>query len=84
MNREGPENMELEALRKVTAAILGMDPEEIELDMTFLTDLGADSLDVYQIIMGIEDELDITLPVERIESIETVGEAVELIKSITR
>lgn len=76
--------MELEALRKVTAAILGMDPEEIELDMTFLTDLGADSLDVYQIIMGIEDELDITLPVERIESIETVGEAVELIKSITR
>lgn len=83
MNREGPENMELEALRKVTAAILGMDPEEIELDMTFLTDLGADSLDVYQIIMGVEDELDITIPVEGIENISTVGEAVELIKSVT-
>ncbi|MBQ7943148.1 MAG: acyl carrier protein [Lachnospiraceae bacterium] len=75
--------MELEALRKVTAAILGMDPEEIELDMTFLTDLGADSLDVYQIIMGVEDELDITIPVEGIENISTVGEAVELIKSVT-
>lgn len=84
MNKEGPENMELEVLRKVTAAILGMDPDEIELDMTFLTDLGADSLDVYQIIMGIEDELDITIPVERIESVTTIGEAVELIKSITR
>lgn len=76
--------MELEALRKVTAAILGMDPEEIELDMTFLTDLGADSLDVYQIIMGVEDELDITIPVDGIESIVTVGEAVELIKSVTK
>ncbi len=75
--------MELDALRKVTAAILGMDPEEIELDMTFLTDLGADSLDVYQIIMGVEDELDITIPVDGIENISTVGEAVELIKSVT-
>ena len=46
--------MEYEALRKVTAAILGMDPEEIRPDMTFLTDLGADSLDVYQIVMGVE------------------------------
>ena len=51
--------------------------------MTFLTDLGADSLDVYQIIMGVEDELDITIPVEGIENISTVGEAVELIKSVT-
>lgn len=52
--------MEYEALRKVTAAILGMDPEEIRPDMTFLTDLGADSLDVYQIVMGVEEELGIT------------------------
>ena len=48
--------MEYEALRKVTAAILGMDPEEIRPDMTFLTDLGADSLDVYQIVMGVEEK----------------------------
>lgn len=50
--------MEFEALKKVTAAVLGMDPDEIEMDMTFLTDLGADSLDLYQIFMGVEDELD--------------------------
>lgn len=74
--------MEYEALRKVTAAILGMDPEEIRPDMTFLTDLGADSLDVYQIVMGVEEELGITIPAEKIEKISTVQEAVDLIKSV--
>ena len=74
--------MEYEALRKVTAAILGMDPEEIRPDMTFLTDLGADSLDVYQIVMGVEEELGITIPAENIEKITKVQEAVDLIKSV--
>ena len=74
--------MEYEALRKVTAAILGMDPEEIRPDMTFLTDLGADSLDVYQIVMGVEEELGITIPAEKLETITTVQEAVDLIKSV--
>lgn len=74
--------MEFEALRKVTAAILGMDPEEIEMDMTFLMDLGADSLDVYQIVMGVEEELGVTIPTEPLEKITTVREAVELIKSV--
>lgn len=74
--------MEYEALRKVTAVILGMDPEEIRPDMTFLTDLGADSLDVYQIVMGVEEELGITIPAEKIEKITTVQEAVDLIKSV--
>ena len=74
--------MEFDALKKVTAAILGMDPDEIEMDMTFLTDLGADSLDLYQIFMGVEDELDITLPTEGLDKIETVREAVELIEKV--
>ena len=74
--------MEYDALRKVTAAILGMDPEEIRPDMTFLTDLGADSLDVYQIVMGVEEELGITIPAEKVGKIETVQEAVDLIKSV--
>lgn len=82
MNREGPEKMEFDALRKVAAAILGMDPDEIRPDMTFLTDLGADSLDVYQIVMGVEEELGITIPAEKVEKITTVREAVELIKSV--
>lgn len=49
INREGSGKMEYEALKKVMAAVLGMDSEEIKMDMTFLSDLGADSLDLYQI-----------------------------------
>lgn len=74
--------MEYEALKKVTANILGMDPNEIEMDMEFFTDLGADSLDMYQIVMGVEEELGITIPVESLQNITTVREAVELIKKV--
>jgi acyl carrier protein len=76
--------MEFEALKKVTATVLGMDPDEIEEDMTFLNDLGADSLDLYQIFMGVEDELGITIPSDGLEGITTVGEAVELIEKANR
>ncbi len=72
--------MEFEKLKKVIAEVLNVDPEEITLDATFMDDLGADSLDVYQIIMGIEEEFDIEIPPEQAEKITTVEEAVELIK----
>lgn len=73
--------MELEKLQEVIAEILNVDPREITEDTTFLEDLGADSLDVYQIVMGIEDAFHIEIPAEKAEHITTVGEAVELIKS---
>ena len=72
--------MELEMLRKVIAEVLNVDETEINMDTTFVDDLGADSLDVFQIIMGIEEELDIEVIVEEAEKIVTVGDAVELIK----
>ena len=72
--------MELEMLRKVIAEVLNVDQAEITMDTTFVDDLGADSLDVFQIIMGIEEELDIEVNVEAAEKIVTVGDAVELIK----
>lgn len=72
--------MEFEKLKKVIAEVLNVDPEEIALESTFTDDLGADSLDVFQIIMGIEEEFDIEIPAEKAESITTVEEAVELIK----
>lgn len=72
--------MEFEKLKKVIAEVLNVDPEEITLQTTFLDDLGADSLDVFQIIMGIEEEFDIEIPAEKAEKITTVEEAVELIK----
>lgn len=73
--------MELKKLQEVIAEILNVDPREITEKTTFLEDLGADSLDVYQIIMGIEDAFQIEIPAEKVERITTVGEAVELIRS---
>ena len=73
--------MEFEKLKKVIAEVLNVDPEEITMETTFLDDLGADSLDVFQIVMGIEEEFDIEIPAEKAEKITTVEEAVEMIKS---
>lgn len=73
--------MELEKLREVIAGVLSVDPKEITTETTFLEDLGADSLDVYQIIMGIEEAFHIEIPAQKVERITTVGEAVELIKN---
>ena len=73
--------MEFEKLKKVIADVLYVDPDEITMDTTFVDDLGADSLDVFQIILGIEEEFDIEIPAEKAEKISTVEEAVELIKA---
>ena len=53
--------MEFEKLQEIIAEVLNVDPEEITMDTTFVDDLGADSLDVFQIIMGIEEEFDIEI-----------------------
>ena len=73
--------MEFEKLKQVIAQVLNVDPEEIVMETTFMEDLGADSLDIFQIVMGIEDEFDIESPPEKVEHITTVEEAVQLIKS---
>ena len=73
--------MELEKLQKIIAEVMNVDEEEITMDTTFVDDLGADSLDVYQIIMGIEEEFDIEISNEDAEKIVTVGDAVEQIKN---
>ena len=73
--------MEFEKLQGIIAEVLNVDPDEITMDTTFTDDLGADSLDVFQIVMGIEEEFDIEIPPESAEKISTVEEAVELIKN---
>ena len=72
--------MEIEKLKKVIAEVLNVDPDEITMETTFTDDLGADSLDLFQIIMGLEEEFDIEIPAESAEDITTVEEAVEMIK----
>ena len=73
--------MEFEKLAKIIAEVLNVDANEITLDTTFVDELGADSLDVFQIIMGIEEEFYIEIPNEEAEKIVSVGDAVEAIKS---
>ena len=73
--------MEFEKLQKIIAEVLNLSEEEIRPDSTFVDDLGADSLDVFQIIMGLEEEFDIEIPNEEAEKIVTVGDAVEQIKN---
>jgi acyl carrier protein len=72
--------MELEKLKTIIADVLNVDAEEITLDTTFVEDLGADSLDVFQIVMGIEEEFDIQMSTEAVEKIVSVGDAVAEIR----
>lgn len=71
--------MELEKLKKVIVEVLSVDEKEITMDTTFVDDLGADSLDIFQILMGIEEEFDIEINHEAAEKITSVAEAVEQI-----
>lgn len=73
--------MELEKIKGIIAEVLNIEPSGITPDSTFIEDLGADSLDVFQIVMGIEEEFDIEISPEDAERIGTVGEAVELVRS---
>ena len=69
--------MEFEKLKKIIAEGLNVDEAEIAMETTFVDDLGADSLDIFQIIMGIEEEFDIEIA----EHIVTVSDAVDKIKN---
>lgn len=73
--------MEFEKIQKIISEVLNVDADEITMETTFVDDLGADSLDVFQIIMGIEEEFDIEIANEDAENIVTVSDAVEQIKN---
>ena len=74
--------MELEKLQQIIAEVLNVDASEVMPGTTFTDDLGADSLDLYQIILGVEDAFDLEIPQEEAEKIVTVGDAVELIQRV--
>ena len=73
--------MEFEKLQGIIAEVLNIEPEDVTMAATFVDDLGADALDSFEIIMGIEEEFDIEIPNEAAEQIVTVGDAVEQIKN---
>ena len=75
--------MEFEKLQNIIADVLNVDKQEITMETRFVDDLQADSLDIFQIIMGIEETFDIEIDNEAAEKIATVEDAVEQIKAAT-
>ena len=80
---KGEYDMELEKLREIIVDVMNVEASEITPDTIFTDDLGADSIDLYQIVMGLEEAFDIEIPAEEAEKIVTVGDAVEQIKRVT-
>lgn len=73
--------MEFQKLQEIIIDVLNVSEEDVTMETTFVDDLGADSLDVFQIIMGIEEAFDIEIDNEDAEKIVTVADAVEQIKN---
>lgn len=71
---------EFERVKSVIVDQLGADESAVTLEASFVDDLGADSLDIVELIMGLETEFDIEIPDEEAEKIRTVGDAVNYIK----
>ena len=72
-----------EKIRATIASQLSIDEEEIKMESSFMNNLGADSLDIVELIMALEEEYEIEIPDEDVEKIATVGDVVEYIKSHT-
>lgn len=71
---------EFDRVKSVIIDQLGVDEDAITMEASFVDDLGADSLDIVELIMGLEGEFDIEIPDEDAEKISTVGDAVNYIK----
>jgi len=74
------ENIE-EKVKEIIADRLGVDPEEVTPDASFVEDLGADSLDTVELVMALEEEFGIEIPDEDAEKIQKVGDAIDYIKN---
>lgn len=73
--------MVFEKVREILCDQLDIDPEEVTLDTNIVDDLGADSLDLVDFVMSLEDEFDKEIPDEDIEGIKTIGDIVSYIEN---
>ncbi len=73
-----------EKMKKLIADKLEIDESKITLESSFRQDLGADSLDTYELVYAIEEELGITIPDEKANEFETVKDALDYIQSQTK
>ncbi len=75
--------MVFEKVKKIIVEQLGVEEDDIQMESSFIDDLGADSLDIVELIMALEEEFDIEIPDSEAEKITTVGDAVDYIKNNT-
>lgn len=73
--------MVFEKVKQIIADKLSLEEDEITMEASFIDDLGADSLDIVELIMALEDEFDMEIPDEEVENISTVADVVEYIKA---
>ena len=71
----------LENLKEIIAERLSVDADEVELNTSFKDDLGADSLDLFELVMALEDEFDVEIPADDLANINTVNDVVEYLKA---
>jgi acyl carrier protein len=71
----------LEAVRDIAVEVLGVEPDAVTEDANLKDDLGADSLDLVEVVMALEERLDITIPEDELEGIKTVGQAVDAVSA---
>ena len=71
----------LEKMREIIAEQLNCDGETIGLDTSFKNDLGADSLDLFELVMALEEEYGLEIPAEELSDVETVGDIIEYLKN---
>ena len=71
----------LEKMKEIIAEHLSVDESEIELSSNFKDDLGADSLDLFELVMALEEEYDVEIPSEELENIATVEDVIEYLKA---
>ena len=72
----------LEKMREIIAEQLNCDAESIQPETSFKEDLGADSLDLFELVTNLEEEYNIEIPAEQLEEMTTVGKVIDYLKSI--
>lgn len=71
----------LEKMREIIAEQLNCEAESIQLETSFKEDLGADSLDLFELVMALEDEYSIEIPSEELQDLTTVGAVIDYLKT---
>ncbi len=81
MMRKGVNAVNFDKVKDIIVEQLGVDEKDVTMEASFIDDLGADSLDIVELIMALEEAFDLEIPDKEAEKIQSVGDAVEYIKA---